>query len=312
MISFFEIVCFYLINFVFLVQMKPKIDIDPGAGFCSGVQRAINMAEAQLNRHGTLICLGDIIHNNEVIYRLKSKGLQIVSHCQIAEQSGKTMILRSHGEPPSTYRIADNYGVEIIDATCPIVSLLQRKISEASMLMEKVDGQVILYGDMNHAEVIGLKGYAKGVFIIVRDKKDLEKINTSKPTVFFSQTTKYESDYKAIVKAFKKKREADKSVSSSLQVVDSLCKCIAKRNVQLKMFLKDKDILIFVSGQKSSNGKYLFNIGKKQLKRSYSIEKLEDIQQIWFKNAKRIAISGATSTPTWLLEKTQQYIIEMV
>ncbi|MDA3907092.1 MAG: 4-hydroxy-3-methylbut-2-enyl diphosphate reductase [Bacteroidales bacterium] len=292
--------------------MKANIYIDSGAGPCFGVQRAIQMAEELLEENKELACLGDLIHNDEEIKRLEKKGLQIVSHCQIVEQSGKNMLFRTHGETPSTYRIAENYNVEIVDATCPIVKELQNQVIKLSKKIAEQNGQLILFGDIYHAEIIALKGYCNSEFHIVRNVGDINKLNTRKPTVILSQTTKYQAEYKKIVKAFEHKRKTEKATKYSLEVVESICKYVAKRDMQLIDFLGDKDILVFVSGRKSSNGKYLFKVGKKKVKRAYFISNPDELQKKWFQKNRRIGISGATSTPIWLLNETQLRVEELL
>ncbi|RLD38489.1 MAG: 4-hydroxy-3-methylbut-2-enyl diphosphate reductase [Bacteroidetes bacterium] len=292
--------------------MKIDIQIDPGAGLCFGVQRAIQMAEELLKKQDSLACLGDLIHNEEEVNRLKSKGLQVVSHCKIVEQSGKKLLLRAHGEPPSTFRIAENYDVELIDATCPIVSRLQKKVAKACEQMMVQKGQVILFGDINHAEIIALKGFCKGELHIVRDISDLEKLNPAKPTIFFSQTTKYKSDYLKVVKAYRQMRKKGEYTEYPLKVVSSVCKQIAKRDLQLIDFLQNKDVLVFVSGKESSNGNNLFRVGAKQVKKAYFISNSNELKADWFMSVKNIAISGATSTPLWLLKKTYSRIEELL
>lgn len=292
--------------------MKRRIEIDPGAGPCFGVQRAIQMADDLLNKQSTLACLGDLIHNEEEINRLINKGLKIVSHCQLVEQSGKKMLIRAHGEPPSTFRIASNFDVEIMDATCPIVKKLQNTVRQSCLKMKEINGQVILFGDIYHAEVIGLKGYCSGEFHIVRNPEDLAYISTQKPSVILSQTTKYQSDYYKLIEAFKAKREKEGANSYTLEVLDSFCKQVAQRDKQLIEFLQDKDILLFVSGKKSSNGNYLFTVGKKHVKSAYFISNAEELDKKWFKQNQSIGISGATSTPLWLLENTKKKLEELL
>ncbi len=292
--------------------MKIDIQIDPGAGPCFGVKRAIQMAEELLKKQDSLACLGDLIHNEEEVNRLKSKGLQVVSHCKIVEQSGKKLLLRAHGEPPSTFRIAENYDVELIDATCPIVSRLQKKVAKACEQMMVQKGQVILFGDINHAEIIALKGFCKGELHIVIDISDLEKLNPAKPTIFFSQTTKYKSDYLKVVKAYRQMRKKGEYTEYPLKVVSSVCKQIAKRDLQLIDFLQNKDVLVFVSGKESSNGNNLFRVGAKQVKKAYFISNSNELKADWFMSVKNIAISGATSTPLWLLKKTYSRIEELL
>jgi len=290
--------------------MKTSIEIDPGAGPCFGVQQAIQLAENLLFEQEQLACLGDLIHNDEEMRRLESLGLHIVSHCQLAGQSGKRLLIRAHGEPPSTFRIANNFGVELLDATCPIVKKMQTNIAKVCERMKEQNGQIVLFGDLYHAEVIALKGYCRSEFHIVGSVVDLAKLNSEKPTVFFSQTTKYQSDYDKIIKAFQKKRKKEKAFDYSFEVVNSACKYVAKRDIQLIDFLYDKDVLIFVSGRKSSNGNNLFNVGKKKVKSAYFISNIDEMQKAWFKAGQNIGISGATSTPLWVLEDTKASLEE--
>jgi len=292
--------------------MKTNIEIDKGAGPCFGVQRAIGMAEGLLKEREELACLGDLIHNDEEIERLKKSGLHIISHCQLAEQSKKELLLRAHGEPPSTFRIAANFEIDLVDATCPIVKQLQKQMNEASKKMEEQNGQLILFGDLYHAEVMALKGYCRGDLHCVSKVEDLASLNSKKPTMFFSQTTKYQSDYHEIINAFRKKRVKEHASDFSLEVIDSACKQVAKRDLQLVDFLKDKEVLIFVSSRKSSNGNYLFNVGKKKVKAAYFISNPSELQKSWFKFYRKIGISGATSTPLWLLEETNLRLKEML
>ena len=291
--------------------MQQIIQIDPGAGPCFGVQRAIQLADNLLKEQDILICLGDLIHNNEELNRLEKKGLRIVTHCQLVEQKGKKLLLRAHGEPPSTYRIAEKYDVELIDATCPIVKQLQNQIEKFSEQMEEQNGQVVLFGDPNHAEVTALRGYCKGELQVVASIEDIENLVPNKPTVFFSQTTKYKSDYHKIIEAFRYKQYLENIFDVPLQVFDSVCKFVAERDIQLIDFLKDKDILIFVSGKNSSNGKYLFGVGQQLVTSSYFISNPDEIQKNWLNQGQKIGISGATSTPYWQLENTFNRIKEL-
>lgn len=292
--------------------MKTPIQIDPGAGPCFGVQRAIDMAEDLLNGQDQLACLGDLIHNDEEIRRLEGKGLQLVSHCQLVEQSGKKMLIRAHGEPPSTFRIAARYEVDLIDATCPIVKRLQKKVEKACIQMLKQKGQVLVFGDLHHAEMHALKGYAKGEFHIVQNESDLKSLDSKKNTILFSQTTKYQSDYKKLVLAFEKKRKKEKAQEFSFAFVESTCKHVAKRDAQMIDFLRKKDVLVFVSGKKSSNGKHLFQVGRKKLRKSHFISSPNEIKSNWFKPGQSIGISSATSTPRWLLEDTYAHLQALI
>lgn len=296
----------------FQAFMGIEIIIDTGAGSCSGVSRAIQFAEDILDKEKELTCLGDLIHNEAEIVRLKDKGLNSIGHCQIVEQSEKKLLFCAHGEPPSTYRIANAFEVKIIDATCPIVKRLQKRVAKESARMQKVNGQLLLYGDLNHAEMIGLKAYSNYKTYILRDPADLETINTAKPTVFISQTTKFQSDYSQLIAAFKKKRKADQTEQFPLKIVNSVCKQMAKRDIQLKLFLKNIDLLLFVSDPKSSNGNGLFKIAKSKLPNSFFITSPTDLKKIWFKSGQKVGISGAATTPIWLLQETAIHLKKML
>ena len=292
-------------------NMDLEIIIDPGAGPCFGVSRAIQLAENILNEESELACLGDLIHNKTEIDRLIQKGLKSIGHCQIVEQSKKKLLFRAHGEPTSTYRIAETFEVTIVDATCPIVKQLQEIVAQECAKMKKVNGQLVLFGDINHAEVIGLKARCDGKIGIVRNPKDLETIQTAKPTVFISQTTKFQSDYNKLITAFKQKRKTDQTEHYPFKAVNSVCKQVAKRDKQLKIFLKDLDLLLFVSDPKSSNGNELFKIAKRKLPNSFFISSPDEMEKIWFKQGQKVGISGATSTPIWLLEEAANRLKEM-
>jgi len=292
--------------------MEQIIQIDPGAGPCFGVQRAINLAEKLLEKYGNLRCLDDLIHNYEELKRLENRGLRIVTHCQLVEQKGKKLLLRAHGEPPSTYRIAKKYGVELIDATCPIVKKLQNMVKVHSEQMADQNGQVIVFGDPNHAEINALRGYCKCEFHVVSSLEEVENLTINKPTVFFSQTTKYQSDYHRVIEAFKYRQYMENLFEVSLTFFDSQCEHISRRDLELTDFIKDKDLLIFVGGKNSSNAKYLFNVGKQKVESAYFISNPDELKVKWFKKGLKIGISGATSTPIWLLEETRKRVEELV
>lgn len=292
--------------------MEVEIQLDPGAGPCFGVQRAIQMTEEVLNEQDQLACLGDLVHNDEEIRRLESKGLKIISHCQLVEQSGKKLLLRTHGEPPSTFRIASRYGIELIDATCPIVRHLQKEVAKACDMMAKQKGQVVLFGNLNHAEIDALKGYCHGEYYVVSTVYDVENLDVNKNTILFSQTTKYQSEYSKIVHAFEKKRKREKAGDYTFEVMETTCKFASERDAQLVYFLRDIDVFIFVSGSKSVNGRYLFELGKQQVRKAFIISHPDELQLSWFKPGQKIGISGATSTPLWLLEETYNLLEAML
>ncbi|MDI9356564.1 MAG: 4-hydroxy-3-methylbut-2-enyl diphosphate reductase [Chitinophagaceae bacterium] len=287
-----------------------NISIDTHSGYCFGVDYAIQLAEDELERVGLLYCLGDIVHNDVEIDRLHKKGLRIISHNDLENLQNATVLIRAHGEPPETYKIAMENNINLIDASCPVVLKLQNRLKNSYNQKKSPDSQIVIYGKENHAEIIGLTGQIHNDAIIISDKKDLERLNFSHPIILFSQTTKPTEKFYEIKEIIERKIVAIKGsiTEDDFQFNDSICRQVSNREPQLKKFSTENDIIIFVAGKKSSNGKVLYDVCLSQNKRSYFIEKEQDIQQDWFQKEDNIGICGATSTPTWLMENVKAYI----
>lgn len=269
-----------------------KVEIDQNSGFCFGVVYAIEMAEDYLNENGTLYCLGDIVHNDKEVQRLENKGLRIIDHEDLKELKDTTVLIRAHGEPPETYRMALQNNIELIDASCPVVLKLQNRVRNAY----EEDAQIVIYGKPGHAEVNGLIGQTHQEAIIVTKEDDLDKIDFSRPISLFSQTTKS-------TEGFYKIKSLIEARSSAFKANDTICRQVSNRDPQLRVFSTLYDVIIFVSGKKSSNGKVLYEVCKSVNPRSYFISEEAELEPYWFHNCNSVGICGATSTPMWLMEK---------
>lgn len=283
-----------------------KIDIDKKSGFCFGVVYAIQKAEDILKEEDTLYCLGDIVHNNVEVNRLKDMGLISINHEQLKELKNCKVLIRAHGEPPETYKIILENNIELIDASCPVVLQLQNKIKDGSDAIHDVNGQVVIYGKKGHAEVNGLVGQTGGKAIVVEDVKDLEKVDFKKPINLFSQTTKSITGFKKIKSIIEKKMLENEEIEFISN--DTVCRQVASRGDDLPEFARNHDVIVFVSGKKSSNGKMLYEVCKKENERSYFVSDIEDLDMEWFRESDVIGICGATSTPMWLMEKIAETI----
>jgi len=285
-----------------------KVSIDPYAGFCFGVKKTIELAEKELQIQEKLYCIGDIVHNQEEINRLKNSGLEITDFSSLQDKRNSTILFRAHGEPPSSYDKASKFDMTLIDGTCPIVLKLQQKIKGAFDEMKKVDGQVIIYGSKNHPEVIGLSGYTNNEAIILETLDETDQINFKKPVRLFAQTTKDIEKYNLLKETITQKiNEVD--TTSDYKYFNTICGQVSNRVPKLKNFCTNNEIVIFVSGKKSSNGKYLYNICKSVNPKSYHISTKDEINPKWFMEAKTVGISGATSTPLWQMEKMAKQIM---
>ena len=285
------------------------ITVDPKSGFCFGVVYAIEMAENILKEDNKLYCLGDIVHNNREVDRLNNLGLEIIDHKRLSELNDCKVLIRAHGEPPSTYEIALKNNIKLLDASCPVVLKLQHQIKEGYETIKKIDGQVIIYGKEGHAEVTGLVGQTNGEAIIVTTKEDISKIDFEKSIYIYSQTTKSPKAFQDLVDEIKKKLIAlGKDVDLKFVVHDTLCRQVSGREPQLKTFASENDVIVFVSGTKSSNGKMLFLSCKEQNKQSYFVSDTKEIDENWFKNSNSVGICGATSTPRWLMDEVADHI----
>ena len=274
-----------------------SVIIDENAGFCFGVVKAIAAAEEQLEKSHSLFCLGDIVHNNEEVQRLSQMGLHVIDHQEMATLQGSTVLIRAHGEPPSTYEMAQRQGINLIDATCPMVLALQKKVRDGFEAMQKENGQVVIFGKNGHAEVIGLNGQTKNTAIIVSSPDDIEAIDFARPIRLYSQTTKSREEYQRLVENIRERATSD------FVAYDTICSRVANRVTQLEQFARSVDLLLFVSGVNSSNGRYLFECCLRVQPNTKMISSPEELDKEWLVNAKTIGITGATSTPRWLMEK---------
>jgi 4-hydroxy-3-methylbut-2-enyl diphosphate reductase len=285
-----------------------KVTIDKYSGFCFGVVYAIEMAENILEKEDILYCLGDIVHNNKEVERLTDMGLKIINNYDLKNLSDCKVLIRAHGEPPSTYNIALANNIELLDASCPVVLKLQHQIKEGYEDIKNIDGQVIIFGKEGHAEVTGLLGQTKNDAIIVTTVEDLNKVDFSKSIYIYSQTTKSPKAYKAICDIIAEKVKLADGENVKYIVHDTLCRQVSGREPQLKHFSKENDVIIFVSGQKSSNGKMLYQSCKEENPNSYFISDVNEINNEWFSAVSSVGICGATSTPRWLMEQVQNTI----
>lgn len=283
-----------------------KIEIDQHSGFCFGVVRAINEAEMAL-QSGAIASLGDIVHNRIEVQRLESLGLRTISHEEISSIAGERMLIRAHGEPPKTYEIARRCGIEIIDATCSVVAALQRKVKSAYDKMSEVGGTVVILGKRGHAEVVGLTGQVDEKAIVVESEDDLWQIDFSRPIYFLSQTTQSIDKFNRLAEAMRKRLVND----ATLTIDDTICRRVSSREAYLREFAQQHDVIIFVCGRKSSNGKVLYNICRQENERSYNIEEADELQHEWFNGAESVGICGATSTPKWLMESIAEAILSI-
>lgn len=286
-----------------------SIKIDENAGFCFGVVKAIGTAEDELCRSGQLYCLGDIVHNNAEVQRLKEKGLCVIDHEGMARLAGEKVLIRAHGEPPATYQMAERLGISLIDATCPIVLALQQKIRKGYDEMRKLEpaGQVVIFGKPGHAEVIGLCGQTDNTAIVVSSPDDLCAIDFSRPIRLYSQTTKSKEEYRSLTENITLHlSEACRGKEDFFVAYDTICNRVANRAVQLEAFAQECDIVLFVSGKGSSNGHYLYEYCKNVQPNTRLVSHVEELDRAWFDGVERVGITGATSTPRWLMEAVAQ------
>ena len=285
----------------------PMVEIDHRSGFCHGVVTAINKAEEELASGGTLYCLGDIVHNSDEVERLRAKGLKTISHHDLASLKDSKVLLRAHGEPPSTYRVAYNNGIEIIDATCPVVLQLQRRIKQTYDTDHST--QIVIYGKAGHAEVNGLVGQTDGHAIVVENIGSLEKVDFNRDIALYSQTTMPLDGFSEMINEIKRRKSTD----TIFTYHDTICRQVANRVNHLREFAAGHDIILFVSGSKSSNGKVLFNECLSVNHRTHFISNPSMIAADMIdRQADAIGICGATSTPRWLMEQVKDRVNEIL
>lgn len=291
--------------------MELNVEIDNHSGFCYGVVRAIEQAEKYLDKNQELNSLGSIVHNSTEIERLKEKGLKTIDYSQLSELKDKVLFIRAHGEPPSSYKIAKENNLQIIDCTCPVVLKLQERVKKNYKELKKINGQLLIFGKHAHAEVNGLIGQVDGDAIIIEEISDLDIVDFSKPVYIFSQTTKNPEEYQEICEAIKKRIEKVEGPVDKFRAFNTICGQVSSRHSYLKEFSKNHTVIIFVSGKESSNGKILFELCRSVNPWSYSIECKSEIKKEWFSEGDSVGVCGATSTPKWLLEEVAEYLINL-
>lgn len=276
-----------------------RIEIDKRSGFCFGVIKAIQTAEKELADENQLYCLGEIVHNKKEVQRLEKMGLRSVSRKEYFQLYDCKVLLRAHGEPPETYEYAKKNNIELVDATCPVVLTLQGRVKESYDKSKKVNGQVVIFGKKGHAEVIGLDGQTNHNAILVENIDDIEKIDFSRPVWLYSQTTRRIEEFQDIAEAIKLRMKP----GVTAEIKDTICRQVSNRVPHLRKFVSEFDLVLFVAGHKSSNGKYLFSVCKEENSNSYYISKSEEMNREWFKEVDSVGICGATSTPNWQMEE---------
>ena len=281
-----------------------KVEIDEGSGFCFGVVTAIHKAEEELAKGETLYCLGDIVHNSREVERLKAMGLITINRDEFRQLRNAKVLLRAHGEPPETYQIAHKNNIEIIDATCPVVLRLQKRIKQEFRKEDFEAKQIVIYGKNGHAEVLGLVGQTGGQAIVIESAEEAKKLDFTKSIRLFSQTTKSLDEFQEIVEYIKLHISPD----ATFEYYDTICRQVANRMPNLREFAATHDLIFFVSGKKSSNGKMLFEECLKVNANSHLIDNEKEIDPSLLLNVESIGVCGATSTPKWLMEKIHDHI----
>lgn len=280
------------------------IEIDDKSGFCFGVVRAITEAERALAGGGTVYSLGDIVHNRIEVQRLEQLGLHTVTHDEMARLSGCRLFIRAHGEPPSTYAAARRLGIEVIDATCPVVARLQTRVKHAHDRMRPIGGQVVILGKRGHAEVVGLTGQVEEPTLVIEGRQDLEVIDFTRPIYFLSQTTQSIALFEELSEEMQRRATDPGQVWAD----DTICRQVSGREQHLTEFAKRFDTILFVSGRKSSNGKVLFEVCRRANPNSRQIEEPSEIDPAWFDGMQSVGICGATSTPKWLMDRVAEHL----
>jgi 4-hydroxy-3-methylbut-2-enyl diphosphate reductase len=289
-----------------------KIEIDNQSGFCYGVVKAIQSAEEALKTSDKLYCLGDIVHNNAEIKRLEALGMHTINHEEFKNLHDCKVLIRAHGEPPETYEIAQQNNIELIDASCPVVLKLQTRIRRGYEQSNNPETQMVIYGKQGHAEVIGLVGQVPGKATVISKPEDIEQLNFTKPIQLFSQTTKGMDGFLAIERLIRQRMEEKLGTTDvPLTVNDTICRQVSSRVPRMREFSHLYDVIVFVSGKSSSNGRQLYEICLSENPRTYMVSEPNEIEGEWFKDASSVGICGATSTPKWLMEQVAEAIKQL-
>jgi len=292
--------------------MELKVEVDEKSGFCYGVVKAIERAENWIEENGRLHSLGSIVHNSTELERLSKKGLEIIDHKEMENLRESVVLIRAHGEPPSSYITARRNKLSLIDCTCPVVLKLQEKIKKEYARLKPVKGQLLIFGKRGHAEVNGLTGQVNGDAIVIESTEDLARVDFSRPVSIFSQTTKDPQEYARICGIISEKITESGLSPGNFRHFNTICGQVSSRHPHLKKFAENHSVIIFVTGRESSNGKILFESCLSANKRSYSIESPAEIKREWFCDGDSVGVCGATSTPMWLLREVAREISENI
>ena len=284
--------------------MLMMIEIDHGSGFCFGVTTAISKAEEELKKTGHLYCLGDIVHNSNEVARLEQNGLETITHEQLRDLHDVKVLLRAHGEPPETYEIARRNHIEIIDATCPVVLKLQQRIARSFKDGGQSRPQIVIYGKRGHAEVNGLVGQTAGTAIVIESVDEIDNIDFTRDIILYSQTTKSLQGFKHIVEEIARRI----APGVHFEYYDTICRSVANRIPQIRQFAQQHELILFVCGSKSSNGRILFAECRDANPNSHLISNESEIDPSWLEGKERIGICGATSTPRWLMAQVRDHV----
>jgi len=290
-----------------------KVTVDKFSGFCWGVVRTVDIAEEELNGTKKLYSLGEIIHNPVEIERLEAKGLRTIRHGDLGTVKDAKVLIRAHGEPPETYRLAKELGIELIDATCPVVTKVQERIRK---YYDK-GYQIAIFGKKDHAEVIGLVGHTGNTAIVIHSVGEIDMLDLTKNTVLFSQTTMDKGTFYTIRDEIARRIKADFEVGTFEEMAidfhakETICGQVSGRETKLREYARSSDVMVFVAGKMSSNGKVLYEIAKSENPRTHFIETEAELRSEWFEGADTVGISGATSTPHWLMEKIKTVIEQL-
>lgn len=284
------------------------IEVDPNSGFCFGVTNTIRRAEELLKQHQTLYCLGEIVHNHKEIDRLHSLGLITIDHARFEQLRDCTVLIRAHGEPPKTYETARKNNIRLVDATCPVVLRLQKKVKQIELTETARQPQLVIYGKENHPEVIGIRGQTNLDTIIVNTPADLDKVDFTRPVRLYSQTTMSRKGFSEMAALIESKLKQNNTQQCDILVNDTVCRQVSNREPHLLKFCRQFDVMLFVAGRSSSNGKMLFGLCQSVNPRSYYIDDANDIDPQWLDGASSVGITGATSTPSWLLDDIANYL----
>ena len=281
------------------------VEIDKKSGFCFGVLNAIGKAEQTLETEDVLYSLGHIVHNELEVKRLQEKGLKTINHEEFFKLNDCKVLIRAHGEPPSTYEYAKQNNITLIDATCPVVLKLQQRVKKAAEIMRNENGQVVIFGHQGHAEVTGLLGQTNNEAIVIENTDDINKIDTSRPVMVFSQTTKSVDEFKELTGNIQ-----NKSQCGRVEAHDTICRQVSNRVLYLQKFAVRFEVVVFVGGLNSSNARVLFDVCSKYNEHSYFVSSPEDLHADWFSGVETVGVCGATSTPQWLMEQVAGRIKE--